>query len=75
MFMIPNMINCTHFLIFVSEFNPDFEDKCFMNYVTNQVIRIFCFKLNLNNTHVNINFESSEFRPTKLTLNVYINIF
>jgi len=59
----------------VSQFNPNFRDKYYINGIINQVIDIFCFKLRLNNTHISHNFESGEFKRINLAINVNINTF
>jgi len=62
-----------HFLI-VSQFNHNFTDKYFINII-NKVIYRFCFKPRLNNTSMNPHFESGEFGPTNLAINVNISTF
>jgi len=45
-----------------------------MSNTKNQIIEQFRFIPRLN-THMNLNFENNKFRPTKLALEVYVNIF
>ena len=54
------MITNIHFVIFVSYLKPNFTKKYFTNNIIKQVIDQFRFKLRLNNTPINHDFESSE---------------
>jgi len=42
--------------------------KYFINNIIDQIINHFFFKSRMNNTPMNLSFESDEFGPTNLTL-------
>jgi len=66
--MTSNMISYIHFLFTVSQFNPNFIDKYFINII-NQVFNRFLKKSRLNNPPMKLSFETDIFGSTYLISN------
>jgi len=61
-----NMITYIRFILVVFEFKLNFLNNYFINNIINQVIDQLCFKV--NNTPINLSFESGEFGYINLIL-------